>query len=313
MLSYTVRRLLLLIPTTLFVVTLVFFAVRGLGGDPALAILGDSATEVSYQALREKLGLNQPLWKQYGNFLWDLAHGDLGRDLRTNEPIAKLFARALPYTIDLTVWATIIGILIGLPTGIVSAVKWNSPLDFISRIFGILGYSFPTFYLSIILLTVFSQKLGWFPMMGGGDLNNFGDRAYHLFLPALSAGLIKACFMMRLTRSAMLNIMHEDYIRTARSKGLKEKVVIYKHALRNALIPVVTMTGIYIAVTLGGTIAMEIVFTRPGLGKFLIGAIEERNYPVIQSGLVVFSIMIVLLNLVTDICYAFIDPRIKYE
>jgi len=313
MLTFIARRFLLMIPTILVVVTLVFFAVRGLGGDPALAILGDRATEEAHQALLEKLGLNQPLWKQYVSFLWDLCRGDLGEDLRTGEPISRLFARVIPYTVDLAIWATVIGILIGLPSGILSALKWNTPLDFLGRFFGILGYSFPTFYLSILLLTIFSLKLGWFPIMGGGDLDNIGDRAYHLFVPALSAGLIKACFVMRLTRSAMLNVMHEDYIKTARSKGLRERVVIYKHALRNCLIPVVTMTAIYLAITIGGTIEMEIVFSRPGLGKFLIGAIQERNYPIIQSGLVVFSIFIVLVNLLTDLIYGFIDPRIKHE
>ena len=313
MITYIIRRLLLMIPTLLIVVTLVFFSVRGLGGDPALMLLGDRASEEALQALRERLGLNQPLWKQYTSFVWDLSHGDLGKDLRTDESISMLFKRAIPYTVDLAIWATVIGILIGLPAGIVSALRWNSPLDFVGRFFGILGYSFPTFYLSILLLTIFSLKLGWFPMMGGGDLNNIGERAYHLFLPALSSGLIKACFVMRLTRSAMLNVLHEDYIRTARSKGLREGVVIYKHALRNSLIPVVTMTAIYLAITIGGTIEMEIVFSRPGLGKFLIGAIQERNYPVIQSGLVVFSVFIVFVNLLTDLVYAFIDPRIKHE
>ena len=178
---------------------------------------------------------------------------------------------------------------------------------------GILGFSFPTFYLSIILLFIFSLILGWFPMIGGGELNNLGDRAYHLFLPALSLGLIKSAFVMRLTRSSMLNVLHEDYVTTARSKGLRESVVIYKHALRNSLIPVVTMISLYLAVTIGGSIEVEIVFNRPGLGKFLIGAIQERNYPIIQSGLVVLSVLIVIVNLITDLSYALIDPRIKYD
>lgn len=313
MIQHTIRRLLLAIPTVLVVITLVFFAVRGLGGDPALAILGDRATPQALEALREKLGLNEPLWKQYTSFIWRLMHADLGRDLRTNEPIAKLFKRALPYTLDLAIWATILGILIGVPTGIISAVKWNSPLDYFGRTVAIFGFSFPNFYLCIVLLFIFSLHLGWFPMIGGGDLGNLGDRAYHLFLPALSLGLTKAAFVMRLTRSSMLNVLNEDYIRTARSKGLKEWVVIYKHALRNSLIPVVTMIGIYLAITIGGAIEVEIVFNRPGLGKFLIGAIQERNYPVIQSGLVVLSIAIVLANLITDLSYSLIDPRIKFD
>lgn len=314
MVTYVIRRLLLTIPTILVVITLVFFAVRGLGGDPATAILGDRATPHALESLREKLGLDQPLWKQYTSFLWRLMHGDLGRDLRTDIPVAKLFKRAIPYTIDLAIWATVIGILIGVPTGVLAALKWNSPLDFIGRFVGILGFSFPTFYLSILLLFIFSLTLHWFPMMGGGgDYTNLGQRAYHLFLPALSLGLIKAAFVMRMTRSSMLNVLHEDYVRTARSKGLKERVVIYKHALRNALIPVVTMIGLYLAITIGGSIEVEIVFNRPGLGKFLIGAIQERNYSVIQSGLVILALIIVLVNLITDLSYALIDPRIKYD
>jgi len=313
MIQYAIRRLLLAIPLMLVVVTIVFLAVRGLGGDPAMAILGDEASQEAIENIRERLGLNKPLWKQYTSFISGLLHGDLGRDLRTNEPVAKLFARALPYTLDLAIWGTVIGILIGIPTGVISAVKSNSLLDYLGRFGAILGYSFPTFYLCIVLLFIFSLQLGWFPILGGGDLGDLGDRAYHLFLPALSLGLIKAAFIMRLTRSSMLNVLNEDYIRTARSKGLKEWVVIYKHALRNSLIPVVTMIGLYFAITIGGAIEVEIIFNRPGIGKFIIGAIEERNYPVIQSGLVVVSLAIVLANLITDLTYGFIDPRIKCD
>ena len=313
MVTFIIRRLLLAVPTILVVITVVFFSVRGLGGDPAMAILGDRATPEALEAMRERLGVNKPLWRQYTSFLWDLAQGDLGRDLRTEQPVAELFKRAVPYTIDLALWATVIGILIGVPAGILAALKWNTPLDFLGRFVGILGFSFPTFYLSIILLFIFSLTLGWFPMMGGGELGNLAERAWHLFLPALSLGLIKSAFVMRLTRSSMLNVLHEDYVTTARSKGLKEWVVIYKHALRNSLIPVVTMISLYLAVTIGGSIEVEIVFNRPGLGKFLIGAIQERNYPVIQSGLVVLALFIVIVNLITDLSYALIDPRIKYD
>jgi len=263
--------------------------------------------------MRERLGLNKPLWEQYTSFIWKLLHGDLGRDLRTDEPVTKLFARAVPYTIDLALCATIIGILIGVPTGILTAMKRNSSLDFIGRFFGILGFSFPTFYLCVLLIFLFAVKLGWFPMMGGGDMSILWKRAYHLFLPALSLGLIKASFVMRLTRSSMLNVLSEDYVRTARSKGLKEWVVIYKHTLRNALIPVFTMTALYLAVTIGGSIEVEILFSRPGLGKFLIGAIQERNYEVIQSGLVVLTVFIVVVNLLTDLAYGLIDPRIRIK
>lgn len=313
MVTFIIRRLLLAIPTMLVVITVIFFSVRGLGGDPAMAILGDRATPQALETMRERLGLNKPLWRQYTSFLWNLVHGDLGRDLRTDQPVAELFKRAVPYTIDLAIWATVIGILIGVPAGILAALKWNTPLDFVGRFVGILGFSFPTFYLSIILLFIFSLTLKWFPMIGGGELSNLAERAHHLFLPALSLGLIKSAFVMRLTRSSMLNVLHEDYVTTARSKGLRESVVIYKHALRNSLIPVVTMIALYLAVTIGGSIEVEIVFNRPGLGKFLIGAIQERNYPVIQSGLIILAMLVVIVNLITDLSYALIDPRIKYD
>lgn len=313
MIAYTIRRILMAIPTMLVVITVVFFAVRSMGGDPAVSILGDRATPEAIESLRDKLGLNEPLWKQYATFLTDIVQGDLGEDLRTGEPVAKLFKRAVPYTLELAFWATVIGILIGVPMGILAALKWNTPFDFMGRFFGILGFSFPTFYLSVLLLFIFGLQLNWFPMMGGGDYSDLLDRAYRLVLPALSLGLIKASFVMRLTRSSMLDVLHEDYVMTARAKGLKEWIVIYKHALRNSLIPVVTMISVYLAVTIGGSIEVEIVFNRPGLGKFLIGAIHERNYPVIQSGLVILAGMVVLVNLLTDLMYAFIDPRISYE
>jgi ABC-type dipeptide/oligopeptide/nickel transport system permease component len=284
-----------------------------MGGDPAVNILGNRATEQSLQAMRERLGLNKPLLEQYVSMLKDLMHFDLGRDLFSDEPIVELFKKPITYTLNLAISATIIGSLIGIPLGILAAVYWRTTIDSLSRIASLIGFSFPIFYVGIVLLYVFALTLRWFPLMGGGDFYDIPDRLYHLFLPAMTLGVVKAAFVTRLTRSAMLNCIRADYITTARSKGLRERVVLYKHALRNALIPVITMIAAYMTFTIGGSIVVEIVFSRPGIGKFLIGAIHERNYPVIQSGLIIFSMMVVITNLIVDLLYSLIDPRITYD
>jgi len=284
-----------------------------MGGDPAISILGNRASEQSLQVMREKLGLNKPIWEQYLTVLNELVHFDLGKDLFSGEPITELFKKPLIYTLDLTISATIIGTLLGIPLGILAAVYWHTAIDSLSRFASLVFFSFPVFYVGIVFLYVFSLTLGWFPLMGGGDLSDIPDRLYHLFLPAVTLGIVKAAFVTRLTRSAMLNCVRSDYITTARSKGLKERVVLYKHALRNALIPVVTMIAAYMTFTIGGSIVIEIVFNRPGIGKLLIGAIHERNYTVIQSGLIIFSVIVVVINLIVDLTYSLIDPRITYD
>lgn len=307
--QFIIRRLIDAVPTALMVLTLVFLAMRLLPGDPAIAVLGDLAGEEQIARFREKMGLNDPLWRQYFLFLFNTVQGDFGRSLVNNVPIGELLARHLPYTVNLTIGATVIGLLIGLPIGILSAVKRNAGIDYVARIFALIGFSVPDFYLGAILLIIFALGLGWFPIMGGGE-GAFGH-LYHLFLPALTLGLIKAAFITRLTRSAMLEVLPRDYVRTARSKGLAERRVLYKHALRNALIPVTTGLGIYTLSTLSGSIAIELVFSRPGLGQLLIGAVSSRDYPMIQAGLIVFSLFVVLVNMVTDLLYAAIDPRIR--
>lgn len=306
---FIIRRLVDAVPTALLVLTLVFLAMRLLPGDPAIAVLGDLAGEEQIARFRERLGLNEPLWRQYLDFLVNTLQGDFGRSLVNNVPIGQLLARHLPYTIELTIGATIIGLLIGIPIGVLSAVKRNTAADYVARLFALAGFSVPDFYLGAILLIVFALAVDWFPIMGGGE--GFLDRMYHLFLPALTLGLIKAAFITRLTRSAMLEVLRRDYVRTARSKGLAERRVLYKHALRNAMLPVVTGLGIYTLATLSGSIAIELVFSRPGVGQLLIGAVASRDYPMIQAGLVVFSLFVVLVNMATDLLYAAIDPRIR--
>jgi peptide/nickel transport system permease protein len=309
--QYTIKRLLGAVPTALVVLTVVFLAIRLLPGDPAIAALGDFAAPEQIERFRERMGLNRSLWQQYTDFLWNTVRGDFGRSLANNVSIGGLLRHSLPYTIELTVAATVIALIIGIPTGIISAVRRDAPIDYGSRLFALAGLSVPDFYLGALLLIMFGLGLGWFPLMGGGE-GGLVSQLHHLFLPALTLGLIQAAFIMRLTRSALLEVLRKDYVRTARSKGLNEQRVLYKHALRNALIPVATGIGIYILSTLSGSITVELVFTRPGLGRLLIGAVAARDYTLIQAGLVVFSLFVVVVNLAIDILYALIDPRIQY-
>jgi peptide/nickel transport system permease protein/glutathione transport system permease protein len=313
MLAYTVRRILLSIPILLIVLTLVFLLVRVAPGDPAQAILGDYASKEAVEALRERMGLNKPLWQQYLEFLAGLARGDLGKSMINGVPVATQVSRALPYTLELTLAGIIFGAVFGIPLGIYTALRRNRLPDYLGRIFSLAGLSFPTFFLGILLMLVFAIKLDLFPVMGGGDLRNLKENLYHLFLPGLTLGLIMTAYVTRMSRSAILNVLNEDYVRTARSKGLKERLVIYKHALKNALIPIISVIGVYAIVLIGGSIMVEIVFSRPGLGKMMIGAMKQRDYITLQSVMVIYSGFVVVINLLTDLVYGLVDPRIKYD
>lgn len=311
MLNYIIRRILQSIPILFIVLTLVFIIVRVLPGDPAVVALGDYASKEAVEALREKMGLNAPLWLQYMRFLKDLIKGNLGTSIITGYPVKSQLLKVLPYSLELTFSAILIGYLLGIPLGIPAAVRRNSFIDYFNRIFSLLGLSVPAFFLGIILMLLFSIKLKLFPVVGGGDLSNLSSNLRHLFLPALSLGLIMTAYITRMTRSSLLNILREDYIRTARSKGISEKAVILKHALRNALIPIVALGGVYAVVLIGSSVMTEIVFSRPGLGSLMVGAIKQRDYTTLQSIMVFYSVIVVVLNLITDLIYAWIDPRIK--
>ena len=302
-----------MIPTLWFIVTIVFFAMHLLPGDPAIAILGEHASAESLAKIREQLGLDQPLLVQYLSFLGKLIQGDLGTSLSNSKPVSQLILRMIPYSIELSISAIIISIVIGIPVGIVSALKRNKLIDYVGRTCALLGFSTPSFYLGILLLLLFSLKLELFPMIGGGEAGDWGSRLHHLVLPAFSLGLVNASMVMRMTRSTLLETLNEDYIQTARSKGLHEMIVVSKHALRNALIPVIAVIGVYVGVTLGTAVLTEIVFNRPGIGKLLVGAVYNRDYPTIQGTLVVFATFISIVNLITDLSYGVADPRIRYE
>jgi ABC-type dipeptide/oligopeptide/nickel transport system permease component len=299
------------VPTVFLVLVLVFIAMRILPGDPAIAALGDMATAEQLQLFREKMGLDAPLWLQFINFVVGVFTLDLGRSMMSNQSVVGLILYNLPYTIELTIVAMIMGVAAGVPLGVMAATHRNKLPDSGVRVFSLIGYAVPDFYLGALLLITFSLNLGWFPINGGGE--GFVDRMHHVFLPALTLALVKAAFIGRLTRTSLLEVLGKDYIRTARAKGAKEQRVIYRHGLRNALLPLTTGLGLSLLATLSGSVAIELVFNRPGIGKLLISAIAERDYAVIQGGVVVFAMFVVLINLLMDLLYIVVDPRIRVK
>jgi ABC-type dipeptide/oligopeptide/nickel transport system permease component len=313
MLQYAIRRIFLIVPTLWAVVTVVFFLIRIVPGGPAVAALGTYASEEQIRALEHQMGLDRPIMVQYVTYLADLCRGNLGKSLITQRPVLKEIAQGLPYTIDLTVAGMVLGILMGVPIGIFTALRRNELPDYLGRIFSLTGISMPEFYLGILLMYFFAVKLNLFPVIGGGDLNDWGSRLYHLVLPAFTLGIIMTSFISRMTRSSMLNVIGEDYVRTARAKGVSERMVVYKHALRNALIPTTTVIGLYAGILMGGSVLTEIVYSRPGLGKMMVFAVKDRDYMTLQTVIVIFSAAVFLLNLLTDILYSLIDPRIQYR
>ncbi len=311
MAKYLLLRLADAVPTILLVLLLVFIAMRILPGDPAIAALGDAATPEQLQLFREQMGLNAPLWVQFFTFLKGVFTLDLGNSMMSNQNVVGLILYNLPYTIELTVAAMLMGLVAGVPLGVLAATNRNKLPDSSVRVFSLIGYAIPDFYLGALLLITFSLNLGWFPINGGGE--GFADRMYHVFLPALTLAFVKAAFIGRLTRTSLLEVLSKDYVRTARAKGAKENRVIYRHGLRNALLPLTTGLGLSVLATLSGSVAIEMVFNRPGIGKLLISAISERDYAVIQGGVVVFAMFVVVINLLMDLLYIAVDPRIRMK
>lgn len=311
MLRYLLLRLLDAIPTVFLVLLLVFIAMRILPGDPAIAALGDMATTEQLQMFRERMGLNDPLWLQFINFVIGVLTLDFGTSMMNNKDVLGLILYNLPYTIELTIVAMVMGVILGVPLGVFAATNRNKLPDSSVRIFSLIGYAIPDFYLGALLLITFALNLGWFPINGGGE--GFLDRMHHVFLPALTLAFVKAAFIGRLTRTSLLEVLSKDFVRTARAKGAKESRVIYRHGLRNALLPLTTGLGLSTLATLSGSVAIELVFNRPGIGKLLISAISERDYSVIQGGIVVFAMFVVVINLLMDLLYIIVDPRIRMQ
>jgi ABC-type dipeptide/oligopeptide/nickel transport system permease component len=291
----------------------IFIIVRVAPGDPATAVLGDNASQQAVESLRERMGLNEPLWKQYLTFLGDLARGDLGDSLKTSQPVWNQIRSALPHTLELAAAAIVIGLATGVPIGVITAVKRNQWPDYVGRIVSLVGLSLPAFYLGILLMYFFAVRLDWFPAVGAPSFSEPAANLHHLVLPAVTLGLIETAYVSRMTRSAMIAVLTDDYVRTARAKGLQERSVLYKHALRAGLIPIVSLVGIFAIGLIGSSVLVEEVFARPGLGKLMIGATKQKDYTSLQSIMVVYAFIIVIINIVTDIIYTAIDPRVRYS
>lgn len=313
MLKYASRRIAATVPILFTVVTLVFIVLRLGPGGPAYAILGADASAATVAALNERLGLDQPAWKQYLDFWAGLLQFDLGKSLFNGQPVISQLTGAFPYTASLVIGTIIVGLIIGIPIGIITALGRNTILDYAGRIISLAGLSIPEFYLAVLMILFFSVNLGWLPMTGGGSLEDPADFLKRLILPSLTIGVIMSSFVSRTVRAAMLDILPADFIRTAKAKGLAGLRIIIKHAFRNALLPTVAFLGIYMASLLGGTVVIEVVFARRGWGRILVNAMNQYDYPVIQGGILAFTIIVVLVNLAVDLVYAWVDPRIAYS
>ncbi|MBO8157390.1 MAG: ABC transporter permease [Bacillaceae bacterium] len=304
MIQYIIRRLIHTVFVVLAISLIVFFSIR-LTGDPvAIMFQAGEPTKEAIEEVRENLGLNEPLIVQYGIFMKQLITFDLGESFRSGLPVSTMIAERMGPTVLLALGGILVAILIAFPVGILSAVKRGTAVDFFGRIFSLLGISFPNFWLGIMLIIVFAVQLQWFPASGY-------DGWKSLVLPSIALGMILSGILARLVRSSMLEILNQQYISTAKSKGIKDWVVIIRHAFRNALIPTTTFLGIQFGSLLGGTVIIEQVFSWPGVGRMIIDAINQRDYPVIQGGVIVLAMLMILVNLIVDLSYSFLDPRIK--
>lgn len=306
MVRYITKRLLMLIPVLIGVTFLVYAILYFSPGDAARLAAGDTADAATVEAVRVELGLDKPLVVQYFNYMKNLLHGDMGRSYTTHREVAKTLMDAFPNTVKLSFWAVLISIVIALPIGIISAIKQYSALDYIGMVGALLGAAAPNFWLGLMLIIVFALNLHWLPS-GGMQ----GWKSY--ILPAITIGVANAALVTRMTRSAMLEVIRQDYINTARAKGISERQVIIHHALKNALIPVVTVVGLQFGATLGGAAVTETIFAWPGIGRVLVDAIRAKDTPLVLGGVIILAVVFTVVNLAVDILYAFIDPRIKAQ
>ena len=312
MLRFAGQRLVTLLPTLLAVLTLAFVLVRIVPGDPALIILGDQATPEAIARFHEQAGLDVPIWQQYLTFLGQLARGDLGNSMITNRPVLTSILEVLPYTLELSIAGVFVGVVLGVPLGVVAARSNGGWVDWLVRVLTLGGLSFPAFVSAILMLLVFAVWLGWFPVISSGrPLTDPVGRLMSLALPAINLGLVMMAYVARVTRGGMMNALRSDFIRTARAKGVPTRRIVWKHALRNVLLAVVTFTGLYFSVLIGNSVLTEIVFNRPGLGKLVVGALERRDYTLLQGLVVAYAVLVVVVNALTDLCYGLVDPRVK--
>ena len=334
MLSYIIKRVLGVIPVLLCVSMLVFGFLRLIPGDPALIMLGERATPENIARVREQLGLNKPLHEQYLTFLGNALRGDLGRSVLRQEPVTQEIIRRFPATIELALSAMLIALLVGIPAGVISAVRRGSWFDAGSMLVALTGVSMPIFWLGLMMIFLFAVVLHVLPTGGRldagvkftsitnlmlvdtllrGNIPVFFQALRHLALPALALGTIQMAIIARMTRSSMLEVLSQDYIRTAHAKGLKERIVVIRHALRNAWLPIITVVGLQTGRLLSGAILTETVFSWPGIGRWLVDAIYTRDYPIVQGVTLFIALIFVGVNLLVDILYALVDPRIRFE
>lgn len=306
MYQYIARRLLLTIPVVVGVSLLVFSMIRLIPGDPARAMAGVNATPEFIEQTRLRLGLDQPLYVQYGQFAVSLLRGDLGNSVFSGRPVTQEIGERFPRTLLLATVALLISTTLGITAGVISATRRNSIFDNVSMFLALVGVAAPVFWMALMLQLLFSVQLRWLPATGIGTVA-------HIVLPAITLGMSSAALMARITRSSMLDVLRQEYITTARSKGLIERVVVNKHALKNALIPVVTVLGLQFGTLLGGAVLTETVFSWPGVGRLLVDSILRRDYPVVQGTVMLLAFTFVIINLVVDVLYAVLDPRIHYQ
>lgn len=314
MVKIIVKRVLQLIPVLLITMSITFVITRVIPGNPAVTILGPQASPEDIAKMEERMGLNDPLPVQYVHYITGVFRGDLGTSYRYNRPVAGLIMEKLPNTLLLAFSSLVIALLIGIPVGILSAVKQYSIFDYTAMITALIGVSMPSFWLGLMLVLAFSVKLGWFPVLGMGSLENgLGDVISHIFLPAVCLSFGSMANFARISRSSMLEVINQDYIKAVRAKGIREWVVIIKHGFKNALPPVVTVLGMRISSLMTGAIMVETIFSWPGIGRLIVEAINNNDYEMIQGSVLFMAVLYVLVNLAVDIAYLYINPKVSYE
>lgn len=334
MIRYTARRIYQLLPVLIGVSIIVFAIIHMIPGDPAQVILGEQANAESIAKLRQQLGLDLPLYQQYFHFLLQIVQGDLGVSLLTQKPIIEEIVPHLAATVELTLFAMIFAVVVGVNIGIVSAWRRNTWLDYLPMIIALIGVSMPIFWLGLLEQWLFGLKLQWLPVLGRenarmpveaithfylldtllqGNIQKFMETIRHLILPAMALGTIPMAYIARMTRSSMLEVLKHDYVRTAKAKGLHEFFVVYKHALKNSFAPVMTVIGLEVGRLLGGAVLTETIFGWPGVGQYIYNAIGYRDYAVLQSGILILAVIFIVVNLIVDLLYTYLDPRIQYK
>ncbi|HEX8966778.1 MAG TPA: ABC transporter permease [Chloroflexota bacterium] len=331
--NFVLRRLAHMVPVLVGVATVVFLALRLIPGDPAIAMAGEKASAAEIERIRQDLGLNQPLPVQYVQFLTHTFTLQLGRSIRTGGDVSTELLTNFAPTIELSLAALLVALVVGLPAGILAAIRRRSGVEYATMILSLLGISMPVFWIGLMLIYWLGARAGWFPLSGTvsntvdvptvthfytidalltGELSAFGDVVWHLVLPAITLSTITMAIVSRMARSSMLEVLSSDYLVTARAKGLREHSVVLRHALKNALIPVVTVVGLQLGALLSGAVLTETVFGRVGVGRYIVTAITARDYPVVQGSVLVVAVFVVAINLVVDVVYAMLDPRIRY-